>query len=581
MSVVLRPYQQDLKTTVYARWQAGFKNVAAILPTGGGKTAIFSSVINEHNGYSCLIAHRDNILLQISLSLARNGVRHNLIANEKLCRNAAQLHIRKYGQSFYDPGARCTVASVDTLIRREGLENWGRQITLGVVDEFHHIVVGNKWHRALQLFTNPHFKMLLPTATPKRADGLGLGKPELGGDGVADCMVEGPLMRWLIDEGYLCDYDIISSDSHLTELLGEVGKSGDWSTAQLKAAAEQSPIVGDVVNTYQFLNSGYYDGHEARPFRTAVVFAPDVDTAAKMLAGYRSCGIVAELMTADTDINVRTTIFEQLEAGRVHVLIAIDIISEGTDLPCVQVGIFSRSTASLTVYMQQFGRTLRPLDTPQYQAARTREERLAAIACSDKPRAVIIDHVGNYMRHGPPDRPRIWSLASTSRKNADGGAIPQRVCLNPKCAHPYYRYLKSCPYCDTPAPPPAERSSPAMVEGVMRMLDPAVLEALRGMVADSLMSVDEYRMSLAARGVPRIGQMGHAKNWAEKLEMRYAVRQEMERWGGVYHARRLSDDEIQSLFWLKFGVDVMTAQTLSGDEGAALLSKLVLDDGSI
>lgn len=583
MTVALRTYQLELDGHVSAAWQAGHRVVVMRLDTGGGKTRIFASMIERHAGASCLIAHRKEIVAQISLALAQCGVRHNIIADAKDCRAIADLHVKETGRNYYDPGARCAVAAVDTLIKRKGLETWASTVTLGIVDEGHHVVEDNKWHKAVGMFTHPACRWLLPTATPKRADGRGLGTPELGGDGIAHAMVEGPPMRWLIDEGYLCDYDVICADSHLTELLGEVGKSGDWSTAQLKAASDASPIVGDVVKTYSKLSAGGYAMRGYGPgVRTGIVFSSDVDTAQRMLEAYRRAGVVAELVTGETDPHVRRTVFKSLETGAVQMVIAIDIVSEGTDIPALQVGIFARSTASLAVYMQQLGRLLRPLPTPAYKAARTREERLAAIAASAKPRALLIDHVGNFMRHGPPDRPRQWSLASTSRRSGPSDAIPMRVCLHPECGNPYYRYLTECPYCCTPAPPPAVRSSPDMVEGDMTMLDPAVLAALRGMVEEATMSVDEYRAKLAADGVPRIGQMGHAKTWAGKLEAREALGLAMDRWAGVCHYNHgMGDREIQRLFWTKFGCDVWTARTLDVDGCLALIDKITLDGGTI
>lgn len=583
MTIALRPYQFTLDGHVSAAWNAGHRVVVMRLDTGGGKTALFGSIIERHAGSSCLIAHRKEIVAQISLTLARLGVRHNIIADAKDCRAIADLHVKETGRNYYDPGARCAVAAVDTLIKRKGLETWASTVTLWIVDEGHHVVEDNKWHRAISMFTHPACRGLLPTATPKRADGLGLGVKELGGDGVAHTMVEGPPMRWLIDEGYLCDYDVICADSHLTELLGEVGKSGDWSTAQLKAASEASPIVGDVVATYGKLTRGEYHLRGYGPgVRTGIVFSSDKDTATRMLEAYRRAGVIAELVTGETDPHVRRTVFKSLEAGAVHMVIAIDIVSEGTDIPALQVGIFGRSTASLAVYMQQLGRLLRPLPTPAYRAARTREERLAAIAASPKPRALIIDHVGNFMRHGPPDRPRVWSLASTARKSAPSGAIPMRVCLNPLCGNPYYKHLVECSWCGTPAPEPPGRSSPAMVEGDMTMLDPAVLAALRGMVEEATMTVEEYRAKLAAAGVPRIGQMGHAKTWASKLEAREALALVMDRWAGVCHyTHGLGDREIQRLFWHKFGVDVWTARTLDVDGCLALIDKITVDGGVI
>jgi superfamily II DNA or RNA helicase len=610
MTIALRPYQTELKTKVFIEWQAGRPNVVMRLDTGGGKTRIFASIIEEHLGSSCLIAHRTEIVSQISLALAVCGVRHNIIADKKMCRAIADLHIAETGRSYYDPGARCAVASVDTLVRREGLEAWAAQVTLWIVDEGHHLVEDNKWHRAIALFTNPNCRGLLPTATPKRADGRGLGRrtavmtpkagkltyeqfiadgwsdvglieaaymlPSLNGDGVADCMVEGPPMRWLIEEGYLTDYDVICADSHLTELLGEVGKSGDWSTAQLKAAADASPIVGDVVKTYQKLNSGYYRGHEARPARTGIAFAPDVGTATKMLEAYRRAGIKAELVTGDTDPGVRRQVFKSLERGTVHMVIAVDIVSEGTDIPALIVGQFGRATASLAVYMQQLGRLLRPIYAPGFDLT-TREGRLAAIAASIKPIAIIIDHVGNFMRHGPPDRVRQWPLASTGRKSGPSDAIPMRACLNPECGHPYFRHLLECPYCCTPAPEPAGRSSPSMVEGDMTQLDPEVLRALRGMVEEAVMSVDSYRAALAAKGAKHMWIMANVKHHDAKLKAREAVCLVMDRWGGHQRAAGLSDREMQKLFWYKFGIDVLHAQTLEEDDAKALMKRIEED----
>ena len=141
-------------------------------------------------------------------------------------------------------------------------------MTLWVTDEGHHLVLDNKWDKATGMFAHPHVRGLLPTATPARADGRGLGRKEHGGDGVADAMVRGPELRWLIDEGYLCDYRVIGANSHVEELLGAVGATGDWSTAQLRAASEASTIVGDAASTYARLNAGQIRGAPAgNPWR--------------------------------------------------------------------------------------------------------------------------------------------------------------------------------------------------------------------------------------------------------------------------------------------------------------------------
>jgi len=569
VTIQLRPYQLELKASVYKHWAAGLPNVLMRLDTGGGKTAILADIVSEHVGASCVIAHRHELVSQLSLMLARYGVRHNIIASAGNCRAIADLHVKETGRNYYDPSAPCAVASVDTLVKRKDLAVWAAQVTLAIVDEGHHVVLDNKWHRALQLFTSKHLRVLLPTATPKRADGKGLGRAPLA-DGVADVMVEGPLMRWLIEQGYLTDYaPPICAESHLTDALGKPGDSGDWSTVQLRAAVEASgnQIVGDVVKTYLKHAAG----------KLAIVFASDVKTATEMLQAYRAAGIAAELITGETDPGVRRHIIHQFEARKVHVLIAVDIVSEGFDLPAIECVIFARTTASLAIFMQQFGRVLRPIYAAGFDLA-TQAGRLAAIAASCKPVALVIDHVGNFMRHRPPDRAREWTLERTGRRsNGPSEAIPMRACLNPECAHPYERIHYECPYCGTPAPPPADRSSPAMVDGDMVMMDAEVLAALRGEVDAISVTLDEYRHKLAASGLPQRFILANAKHHHAKLQAQEALYSVMAWWGGMRKAEGLDDRQMQRLFFLRFGVDVLTARTLKPDDAEELMGKIAVD----
>jgi len=562
----LRPYQARLKYDVEQLWALGKLIVLMVLATGGGKTAILAKIIQEEPGASCVIAHRHEIVAQLSLALARYGVRHNIIASARTRKLIAELHVRKLGKCFYDPRARCVVASVDTLIKRKDLKAWAAQVRLWVTDEGHHLVEDNKWHTAISMFPDDA-RGLLPTATPDRADRKGLGTEELGGHGFAEAMAEGPPMRWLIDQGYLTDYRMVLADSHMEELLGAVGPSGDHSNAKLTLAADRSTIVGDVVETYRTHAWGL----------TGLVFSPDVGTATKMTNAYRSNGVRVELVTGDTDPDVRARVFDTLEQRTLDLAVAVDIVSEGTDIPALQVGIFGRLTASLQVYMQQFGRILRPIYAPGFDLS-TQAGRLASIAASIKPYALVIDHVGNYLRHGPPDRVRVWQLADSGKVRDFGtDAIPQRACLNIQCLQPYERHLDECPHCKTKAPAPAERSSPAMVAGDMIMLDAETMRALREKVADAAMSLDDYRARLTATKLNPMFVMANAKKHHAKLEVLEVLRRYMGWWCGAVEARGLSVREQQKLFFIRFGVDVFTAQTLDTAGTEALAERVRVD----
>jgi len=545
---ILHGFQEKLVGEVHGAWNGGAQNVVMRLDTGGGKTVSLSSIVRAHNGCAAIIAHRQELVGQLSITLARYGVRHDIVAADKTRRAIARAHVEELGYCLLDTSSRVKVASVDTLIRADGLEAWFLQVTLWIVDEGHHLVLDNKWHAAISKFSNRAVRGLLPTATPVRADGKGLGRVNADGskgDGVADVMVQGPPMRWLIEQGYLTDYRIICPKSDM-EVLAEVGASGDWSSRQLREAAKRSHIVGDIVRCYLENARG----------KLGITFSTDIETAGEITAAYRLAGVRAETLTGKTDDTLRRAILRKFKAREIDQIVAVDIISEGFDLPAIEVASMGRPTQSLSLYMQQFGRTLRTMP--------------------GKGKALIIDHVANVIRHnGPPDRPRNWTLSRRGKKaSATSGEIPHKVC--PACAEPFERIFKHCPHCGH-YEEPASRSSPAAVDGDMAEIAPDVLAAMRADVAAVDMSVPERRGELMASGLPHIPIMANVKRHAERQEGQALLRAAMADWGGVQLARGLDDSAMSRLFWFRFGVDVVTAQALGTTDAIELMGKITLD----
>lgn len=547
MKVVPRPDQFKFIGEIHQSWNQGARNTVGVAATGFGKTVCLAYIVEQHPGASAVIAHRQELVGQISMMLARYGVRHNIVAADATRRAIAAAHVAEFGMCYYTPSARCAVASVDTLVRADNLEAWASQVTLWITDEGHHLVLDNKWHRAVGLFTNPACHGLLPTATPERTDGKGLGRPEIGGSGVADCMVEGPPMRWLIQNGLLTPYRIICVESDLRRIMEQEnpGSNGDWSPQQGKRASERSRIVGDVVATY--LKWAYGKRH--------ITFTTDTETAAKMTTAYRAAGVRAECLTGKTHDHVRRDILRRFERGDLEEIVAVDIISEGFDLPAIEACSFARPSMSLSVVWQQFGRTLRTM--------------------AGKSEALIIDHVGNLINPaiGLPDRPRTWSLANRDRKaKANSDAIPYRVCV--ECAQPYERIYRECPHCGH-YPEPQARSAPAMVDGDMAEMSAELLAKLRGDIVEADRSIDDERARLVGTGLHHVGVMAGVKHHAERLETQTALRAAMALWGGAQRAAGLDDSQMQRLFFYRFGTDVMTAQALKRADAQALLDRIV------
>lgn len=551
----LRPYQTEATTKTNEAWEAGHRVVMYQGATGSGKTEVTAHIFGEHAGHWSLTAHRSELVGQLSLSLARRGVHHDLICASANRRIIAALHVQELGQCFVVPGHRGRVSSVDTLIRARGIEQWAAQVSLWGSDEGHHTCRDNKWGRMVDMFPETA-RGFLPTATPWRGDGKGLGRHA---DGYADILIQGPSPRWLIEQGYLTDYKVFCPQSDMA-VLTDVAASGDWSPKVLKEASQRSHIVGDVVASYLTHAVG----------KIGATFTTDVETATQMAQAYRDAGVPAEVLTGETDPRLRANILHRLERREILQICVVDVVSEGTDIPALEVISVARPTMSLSLWLQIMGRVLRPFYAAGYDLA-TQFGRLAAIAASCKPVALVIDHVGNFLRHrGGPDAPREWSLdRRDKRASGPSDAMPLRVCL--ECLQPYPAYLSECEHCGAERPPPASRGSPAAVEGVLSELSPEVLAAIRAQLPEDEAAMRERLM--AAR-LPDIPLRANLNRLGERRAALDELRAAMGRFGGPYRAAGRSDAEIQRAFWHVFDISVGEAAGLDRAKALALAERI-------
>lgn len=528
--IILRDYQSILKQDIYTAWQI-VRYVMAVAATGSGKTTVFASVIHDHNGPAIAIAHRHELVGQISLALARHGVRHRIIGQPALIRDCVASHIADTGRSYYNANAHVGVASVDTLVKMPPETPWFKTVTLWVQDEAHHVLADNKWGKAVSLF--PNARGLGVTATPVRADGKGLGRHA---DGLMDTMVFAPSMRDLINRGYLTDYRIFAPPSDLNLSGVGISAGGDYSPDPLRKAVKKSHIVGDVVQQYINHAGG----------KLGVTFCPDVESASDAAAAFRQAGVPAETVSAKTPAAVRAAIIRRFANGEIKQLTNCDLFSEGFDLPAIEVVSMMRPTLSFGLYSQQFGRALRIMP--------------------GKSHAIIIDHVQNVMRHGLPDAPQEWSLDRRERRSrgtADD-TIPVRVC--PACTGVYDRaiYGLSCPYCGHIVEP-ASRSLPNMVDGDLYELDAETLARMRG-------EIDAPPSNHPSPLIQRSLNARHRERTGAQTELRAA----MAEWAG--RRSQATDEEtvrrLQREFFIKFGVDVLSAQALGRAEAESLTERI-------
>lgn len=290
----------------------------------------------------------------------------------------------------------------------------GETPDLIIIDEAHH-TPARQWMRILEQF--PQAYVLGVTATPCRLDGQPLNFYEN--------MVLGPDMAELIAQGHLSKFLYYAPEAPEDGRMSQ-RKLDDW-------LAQKPEIVGDAVREYTNRCAG----------RAAVAFCCNKKHAEFTAQQFRSAGYRAYALTSDVAKERREQMIEQLGTGQIDVLCSCDIISEGTDIPTIEVAILLRRTQSVGLYLQQVGRALR--------------------VAQEKQQAYILDMVGNagrwikhegervfLLRHGFPDSNREWSLEKgVSAPKREKGEIEAVMCAD---CWAWYAPAPCCPSCGAARP---------------------------------------------------------------------------------------------------------------------------------
>lgn len=388
----LRDYQQALVADVLACWQAGQRRVMMQLPTGGGKTVIFSAIAAQFTARgegALVVAHREELLLQARDKLAA-------VADEPV-------GIIKAG---YKPNAAAAlqVGSIQTLARR--LDSLPPAALL-IIDEAHHSAA-NSYLELLRRYESAY--VLGVTATPARIDGQGFKF-------IFDELILGPSVAELIAAGHLCRYRLFAAPKAI-DTSGVDVVAGEYNQRQLAEAVNTRLVMGDLIKTWRKY------AHE----RKTVVFAVNVAHSQAIAAAYLAAGVPAEHLDGDTPAPERAAILERFRLGETLVLSNCGIVSEGFDVPSIEAIQCVRPTRSLNLWLQMLGRSLRP--------------------APGKSHAIIIDHTQNWAFHGLPDDDREWSLEPMSLKTRRW-AVECPTCqhvFRPR-SHELTALVADCPNC--------------------------------------------------------------------------------------------------------------------------------------
>jgi len=419
----LRPYQQDAIDDVKLAFMNRNRRVLLVAPTGAGKTVMFSYIAKHaalKGNRIAILAHREELLDQISRTLTQFGVDHGFIAARRPV----------------DPTKLVQVCGVHTLKNRAARIAWKSDLI--VCDEAHHATAGS-WAQILNAY--PDARVLGVTATPERLDGAGLGN-------VFNVMVRGPEIADLIAGGFLSPVKYYCPKTVNTD--GMKLRMGDYRHADVDKRVNNSKVTGEAVEWYRKLCDG----------APAVAFCASIAHSEHVAETFRAAGYRWTSLDSTMTSEARRVAVVGLGNGSLHGISSCDIISEGFDLPIVSTAILLRPTASLGLYLQQVGRVLR--------------------VSPGKTHATIIDHVGNcgstrsgkwVEKHGFAEDVREWSLEGRIKRD---GAAPVRLCEECYAVVPIGAAL--CPQCGAVKPEPEVKPMPEVDAGE---LEEVVAERIR------------------------------------------------------------------------------------------------------
>lgn len=461
--IALRDYQDACVNDLRQAYAAGSQAPLLVLPTGGGKTVVFTYMATraaEKGKRVLLLGHRRELIGQMSAALGRWNCPHGVISPDAKVSNAP-----------------VQVGMVQTIANRINLDKQGRyKFDLVIIDEAHHATKNSTWGRVLQ--HNAGAKLLGVSATPCRLDGKGLGTHA---DGFFDRMVIGPTMPELIAMGNLVR-PVVYAPAQSIDLTGVKKSRGDFALGALAGAVDRAPIIGNAIKEYQ----QYADR------RSAIAFTVTVEHAGHVVEQFKAAGYQAAVLTGSTPDKERARMIRDLGNGQLHVLASCNVVSEGTDIPAVFAAILLRPTESYALAMQQIGRALRP--------------------SSGKDRAIILDHADNVRRHGLPTDEVEWSLDGLKRKKRKKTTAPTKICTGCRCH--LALSARVCPECGTEVKGGAARGQLNSVAGELVEMSPEMIAERRKQRGQ------ELKNARTKRDLVQLGRDRNYKNpefWADKI----------------------------------------------------------------
>ncbi len=299
------------------------------LPTGGGKTVIFTEIAKRYiaktNKKVVILTHRIELCNQTSNMLTEFHI-HNKVINSKVKELPDQDQYM------------CFVAMVETLNNRlqDGKLDL-EEIGMVIVDEAHY----NSFRKLFKYFEKCF--ILGVTATPLSSN-INLPMHQIYQD-----LIVGESISSLINLGFLAVATTYTYNVGLTSL--KIGINGDYTV-------KSSEELYSSINMQEKLLYAYEKNCKGKK---TLIFNNGIETSKHVYASFANGGYDVRHLDNTNSKEERRKILDWFKNTPNAILSSVSILTTGFDEPTVECIMLNRATRSLALYFQMIGRGSRIL----------------------------------------------------------------------------------------------------------------------------------------------------------------------------------------------------------------------------
>lgn len=312
----LRPYQQECFDNILTELSK-HKSTCVIAPTGSGKSLIIR-YLAEHYWKTnfkqvIIVSHRKKLVTQTHEYFEKSDIDCQILR----------------GNSYPNPHAKVIVSTIQSAKMESKIDRVRSifsndlfhtsmlDVGLIIVDESHQVGT-DSYEKLFSMF--PRAQIVGFSATQFRKNQISTN--------LFDSVAYSVSMSQLIEWKYL-----VPPVLHVVK----------------QKSKNVNDIMAQIVGIYQ----------KSEMNTPSVVFMQTIEDCKFALSCFTDKNIKAEVITSEVNDFTRDRIIDEFESGQCRVLITVDVLSEGVDIPCIGAIFMPYPTKSIVRWMQRIGRGLR------------------------------------------------------------------------------------------------------------------------------------------------------------------------------------------------------------------------------